>query len=876
MRDSRSIREGFLEYFRKNAHERVSSYSLIPPADPSLLFVNAGMVQFKDVFIGLCKTPYARATTSQKCLRVSGKHNDLENVGRTPRHHTFFEMLGNFSFGDYFKKDAIRFGWEFLTEVAGLDPDRLWVTIHPEDDEAYGHWREEVGVPAERIVRDAANVWSMGDTGPNGPCSEIHWDKGEAYGPDEVFEEGYDGDRFVEIWNLVFMQYDRSLDGVNTPLPKPSIDTGMGLERLAAILQGVDSNYDTDLFLPLIQISADASDKPYGQDPDYDVAYRVIADHARATAFLICDGIYPENEGRGYVLRRVMRRAIRFGRKIGLEGAFFHRVVDGVVDLMADAYPELPAKRRIIEQYVLAEEERFGRTLDDGLEMLDRSIRKLKPKEALGGELVFKMYDTHGFPLDLTQLIAEEQGVEIDVAGFEAAMARQRERGRASWKEQAGDRGWADEVARAGTEVAFVGYDQLTSEATVVALFSEGRPVDRVTTASPEVVVITDRTPFYGEAGGQAGDTGIVEAEGLIAQVTDAVRPVQELTGHQVSVTSGEIALGDRIQLKVDAGSRARTRGNHTGTHLLQNGLRAVLGDHVKQRGSLVAPDRLRFDFSHFAPLSADQIQRVEAHVNQMIQADHPVETGVMSLAAALESGAIAFFEEKYSEDVRVVSVAGESVELCGGTHVGRTGEIGPFVIAAEAGISSGVRRVEALTGPAAVAWFQEQRATLAGLRERFPGAGTSELVEKVEALQQANRELDGELAKLRTHLASGSVDDDIQGGRRFGEQVALVKVTQGLSMKELADLSDRYRDKMTAGAILLQNQSEGGAVNLLIAVKGSDGLHAGQLMREVASAAGGKGGGRPDIARGGAPDAASCDLASETFYRIIQSRLGG
>ena len=876
MRDSRSIREGFLEYFRKNAHERVSSYSLIPPADPSLLFVNAGMVQFKDVFVGLRKTPYARAATSQKCLRVSGKHNDLENVGRTPRHHTFFEMLGNFSFGDYFKKDAIRFGWEFLTEIAGLAPDRLWVTIHPEDEEAYGHWREEVGVPDERIVRDAANVWSMGDTGPNGPCSEIHWDKGEAYGPDEVFEEGYDGDRFVEIWNLVFMQYNRSTDGVNTPLPKPSIDTGMGLERLAAILQGVDSNYDTDLFLPLIRISAEASGKPYGQDPDVDVAFRVIADHARATAFLISDGIYPENEGRGYVLRRVMRRAIRFGRKVGLEGSFFHRVVDGVVDLMGDAYPELLEKRRIIEQYVVAEEERFGRTLDEGLEMLDRAIRALTPGQALGGELVFKLYDTHGFPLDLTQLIAEEHGVEVDAAGFEAAMARQRERGRASWKEQAGDRGWADEVARAGTEVSFVGYDQLVTEATITALFSEGRPVDRVTAGSPEVVLVTDVTPFYGEAGGQAGDTGSVEAEGLLALVTGAVRPVPEIIGHQVELRSGAITLGDKVSLKVDAASRGRTLKNHTGTHLLQNGLRAVLGDHVKQRGSLVAHDRLRFDFSHFAPLSADEIQRVEAHVNQMIQADHPVVTGVMSLAAALESGAIAFFEEKYSEEVRVVSVAGESVELCGGTHVRRTGEIGPFVIASEAGISSGVRRIEALTGAGAVAWFQEQRAILSGLRERFPGAGAADLVEKVEAMQHANRELDGELARLRTRLASGSVDADIQGGRRFGEQTAVVKVTQGLSMKELADLSDRYRDKMTSGAILLQNQTADGALNLLVAVKGADGLHAGQLMREVASVAGGKGGGRADIARGGAPDAASCDLASETFYRIIQSRLGG
>ncbi len=893
MRDHHSIRKGFLDYFAANGHEIVSSHSLIPPADPTLLFVNAGMVQFKDVFSGAKKVPYVRATTSQKCLRVSGKHNDLENVGRTPRHHTFFEMLGNFSFGDYFKKDAIRFGWQFLTEVAGLPKDRLWVTIHPSDDEAYGYWRNDQHVPAERIVRDPNNVWSMGDTGPNGPCSEIHWDRGESWDPGVTFAAGYEGNRYLELWNLVFMQFDKAADGTVTPLPRPSIDTGAGLERIASVLQGVDSNYDTDLFSPLIAIAAADAGRPYRANPDDDVALRVIADHARATAFLIADGIYPENEGRGYVLRRIMRRAIRFGRKLGLEREFFYKVVDGVVTHMGDAYPELVDKRRILEQYVRAEEERFGRTLSEGLELLDRAITKKLDGPAdgsgeriLDGDVVFKLCDTHGFPLDLTRLIAEEKGVRVDEAGFECAMQAQRERGRASWKEKGGAGTWADEATKQGLTTSFVGYETETAEARIVAAYHSGRgpepdpddlPFPLRLRSGHSYYVVTDRTPFYGESGGQVGDQGLLRGPSGEARVLTTEKTASGLVAHLVEVTAGSLEREQVVTLVVDHALRAATRRHHTSTHLLQNALRTVLGAHVKQRGSLVGPERLRFDFGHFGPMTPEELRAVEVHVNELITANHAVTTTEKPIEQALKDGAIAFFEEKYADVVRVVDVGGGvSVELCGGTHVTRTGDIGAFVILSEGGVSSGVRRIEALAGAAAVRWLHEQRQVLADVRAAFQGVATEQLVGRVADLQRELKAAETLAAQLRTKLAASSLDDDLAAGRRHGDVLAVVKVTDGLSMNEVGELTDRLREKLTSGVVFIANKAEGGAVQLMVATKEAPRLHAGKLLGVLAAAAGGKGGGRPDMARGGAPDASRLDLAIEAFHRAVSEGIVG
>jgi alanyl-tRNA synthetase len=874
MRDHSSIRRGFLEYFAGKGHEIVPSHSLLPPADPTLLFVNAGMVPFKDVFIGQKKVNYTRATSSQKCLRVSGKHNDLENVGRTPRHHTFFEMLGNFSFGDYFKRDAIRYGWEFLTEVAGLDRDRLWVTVHPDDDEAYGYWKNDVGFPTERLVRDVANVWSMGDTGPNGPCSEIHWDRGEAFGADERFVEGYDGDRFLEIWNLVFMQFDKSAEGVVTSLPHPSIDTGMGFERLASVLQGANSNYDTDLFQPLIAIAAKDAGRPYGRLEEDDVALRVIADHARATSFLIADGVYPENEGRGYVLRRIMRRAIRFGRKLGMEREFLSRVCDGVVDLMGVDYAELQEKRGIIARYVSAEEERFGKTLSEGLEILDSALSASVDKgaKALDGDVVFRLYDTHGFPMDLTRLIAEEKGVGVDEAGFERAMEAQRARGRASWKSRGDGSDWMRhymDTPAAASANTFVGYERTQAEGTAVAIYADGEP-KAAATVGGRFTLVCDQTPFYGESGGQSGDQGTLRFDGGHGRVLNVTKPHPDVWAHEIEILEGNLESGVVVDLRVDASIRERTQQNHTATHLLQRALGEVLGEHVKQRGSLVAQDRLRFDFSHFGAMKPEELQRVEAIVNGLIRRGLSVDISEKSMQEALDGGAIAFFEEKYGERVRVVDVGGESVELCGGTHVGQSGEIGAFAILSEAGISSGVRRIEAVTGAACIERLQAMRARLDALRQLFPGSVEEQLLEKIKGLQRDAKDADQQLAALRAKLAGSSIDDDLAAGKTYGDWLVVVKRTENMAMKELVDLTDRLREKIAHGAVLVVNANAAGNVNMVIATKDAPELHAGKLLGEVAGAAGGKGGGRPDLARGGAPGIATLDLAIDTFYRMI------
>jgi len=712
----------------------------------------------------------------------------------------------------------------------------------------------------------------MGDTGPHGPCSEIHWDRGEAWDPGVSFAAGYEGNRYLELWNLVFMQFFKDADGTVTTLPRPSIDTGAGLERIASVLQGVDSNYDTDLFQPLIAIAAADSGHPYGATADDDTALRVIADHARATAFLIADGIYPENEGRGYVLRRVMRRAIRFGRKLGLEREFFYKVVDGVVTLMGDAYPELTDKRRILEQYVRAEEERFGRTLSDGLELLDKAVVKAgagtRPaggKATLDGDLVFKLYDTHGFPVDLTRVIAEEKGVSVDEAGFERAMQAQRERGRASWKEKGTGAAWVDQALASGLHTDFVGYATEAASSEVVAVYADGTAPDA------PLHVLTGATPFYGESGGQLGDQGRLAWAGGHARVLDTKRPGHGLVDHLVQVDEGQLAVGTPVTLTVDPERRGATRRHHTATHLLQNGLRSVLGDHVKQRGSLVGPDRLRFDFSHYGPMSADEIRAVESHVNRLVCANHAVTTTEKPIEQALKDGAIAFFEEKYADVVRVVDVGGGvSVELCGGTHVARTGDIGAFVICSEGGVSSGVRRIEALAGGAAIAWLHEQRGALSDVRGLFQGASADQLVGKIQDLQRELKAAETQAAQLRTRLAVASLDDDLARAARHGDVAAVVKTTEGLSMNEVAELTDRLRERLTQGVVLIANKGEGGALQLMVATKEAPGLHAGKLLGEVAAAAGGKGGGRPDMARGGAPDASRLDVAIEAFHRAV------
>ena len=889
-RTSNEIRRMFLEYFGKQEHTVLPSHSLIPPEDPTLLFVNAGMVQFKDVFVGRKKLDTSRASTSQKCLRVSGKHNDLENVGRTARHHTFFEMLGNFSFGDYFKEDAIRFGWEFLTspQYMGLPKEKLWVTIHPDDQEALELWRTVTDVSKDRILSDPTNFWSMGDTGPCGPCSEIHIDQGPALSGGKEVPFGEGGDRYLELWNLVFMQFDRDAQGTMTPLPRPSIDTGMGLERIVAIVQGKTANYDTDLFRPLIEVAEEHSGRKYlGRfgDPDKreaeieeDVAFRVIADHARATAFLVADGIYPENEGRGYVLRRVMRRAIRFGRKLGIEGEFLHAVCDKVVDLMGDIYPELVAVRGIIDRVVRKEEQRFGRTLSDGLRLLEGEIGALgdKGERVVPGRTVFELYDTHGFPVDLTQIIAEEHGFAIDEPGFRAAMEEQRERGRASWK-------GTDETRLAlyrslvddGVFSEFVGYEWEQADSEITALLRNGRRAESADRGDA-VELVTARTPYYGESGGQVGDTGTIEgAGGLFVRVTDTRKSPDGLITHVGTVEHGEVAVGDAVTLTIDSASRQPTRRNHSATHLLHWALRKVLGDHVKQRGSLVAPDRLRFDFSHFGPLTPEETTRVEWLVNEAVVANHEVRTDILGYKEATDRGAIAFFEEKYGDTVRVVSMA-KSTELCGGTHVARTGDIGLFKIVQEQGISSGVRRIEGVTGMNAVRWLNERESQVLAACERLK-TSPGQLQDRVERMLRELRGRDQEIEALKGKLAQAMTQEQATGARDFGGVKALAMALDGAAAKDLRPLADKMRDRIGSGVVLLCSRTDG-KVNMLVAVTTDrvGDFDAGRIVSELAPLVGGRGGGRKDMAQAGGSEPSGLDAAIARFYSIVEQRATG
>ncbi len=858
------IRQKFLEYFRDKGHTIVKSSSLIPHDDPTLLFTNAGMNQFKRCFLGEEKRDYTRAASSQKCMRAGGKHNDLENVGYTARHHTFFEMLGNFSFGDYFKKEAIEFAWEFLTDHMGLPQDRLYATIHEgdagmslgPDEEARGYWKRYL--PEERILAFSTkdNFWAMGDTGPCGPCSEILIDQGEAMGcgrPD--CRPGCDCDRYLELWNLVFMQFNRKEDGTLEPLPKPSIDTGMGLERITAVIQKVPSNYDTDLFTPMMEAIGAQAGLRYGKDAEKDVSFKVIADHGRAAAFLIGDGVLPSNEGRGYVLRRVIRRALRHGRFLGLNRPFLHSVVEAVMHAMADVYPELLENRSYIARVILHEEERFSETLDHGLKLLHNEMARLQDEGAtlVPGSLVFKLYDTYGFPIDIVTDMAKKMGMQVDQAGFDTLMEKQREQSRRHWK-GSGEREVSEayrRLAAQGVRTAFVGYERLETESRVVAMIQEGTLIEA---AGPEsrVEVVVDQTPFYGEAGGQVGDQGRLWGPGVAAVVEDTLRLPGDLWVHVVRVENGELRTGDPVTLKVDEQKRKDTARNHTATHILHRVLRDVLGDHVKQSGSLVAPERLRFDFTHFAAVTPEELQEIERRVNEAILENRPLHVHVMAFDEAIRTGAIALFEEKYGETVRLVEIADFSKELCGGTHAERSGDIGSFVIVQESSVAAGVRRIEALTGRHALHFWQEQRRVLETAARRLK-ASPQEVPERVEKLLGQIRELEKNLESVKSSMTARKSLDLFEEAKEMAGVKVLVRRVEVTDPKALREMNDRFKERISSGVMVLGAVHDG-KVFLLVGVTKdlTERIHAGNLIREVAQVVGGSGGGRPDMAQAG------------------------
>ena len=866
------IREAFLRYFAEQGHTLVNSSSLVPHDDPTLYFTNAGMVQFKDVFTGVDRRSYRRAATSQKCLRVSGKHNDLENVGRTPRHHTFFEMLGNFSFGDYFKEEAIGFAWELLTQRLRIDPNRLWITVFEEDDEAEAIWRDRIGVPARRIQRLGAkeNFWSMGDVGPCGPCSEIHYDHGAHL---DARDDGpaSDSPRYVEIWNLVFMQYEQTADGRRERLPRPSIDTGAGLERLAAVLQGVTNNYDTDLFQPLVAGAAADAGVTLGADPETDTALRVIADHSRATAFLIADGVMPSNEGRGYVLRRIMRRAIRFGVKLGLDRPFFHRATERVVEHMAETWPELTDRARFVHEVVHGEEERFRRTLGRGMKLLDSELTGMGAGGKLGGDVAFTLSDTFGFPLDLTELIAAERGVTVDAAGFDAAMAAQKARGRAAWKgsgEVAVGELWGHFAQEHGT-TRFTGYSATDGVGTVVGLVSTkgggAEPVHRLE-AGEEGIVLLDATPFYAESGGQVGDTGSLGS--FTVQDTTAAAGVWQHRG----VAGAALAVGDVVEAQVDVERRDRTRRNHTGTHLLHAALRAVLGAHVTQKGSLVGPDRLRFDFSHHRAMTRDEVERVEDLVLGEVLRNTSVATSEEALADAVAGGAMALFGEKYDDRVRVVRVPGFSTELCGGTHVRATGDIGLLRIVGESGVAAGIRRVEAQTGTGAMRHLRALAGQVQGVAEALK-TSPDRLGDAVTRLLDDRRTLEHELAAMRGAQAASRAADLASLAVDVGGVKVLVAQVEG----DLKEAADRVREQLGTCVVVLAAVADGRGTLIVAASRDlAARVHAGRIVGEVAPLIGGRGGGRPDLAQAGGPDVSALAAALVRADQLVRSALGG
>ncbi len=864
---SAELRAAFLNYFEGHGHQSVHSGSLIPAYDPTLMFVNAGMVPFKDVFLGLEQRDYTRATSSQRCVRAGGKHNDLENVGYTARHHTFFEMLGNFSFGDYFKREAINYGWKFLTDELQIPAEKLWITVFEEDDEAADIWLNEVGVSEQRFGRIGAkdNFWSMGDTGPCGPCTEIFYDHGEhiAGGPPGSPDE--DGDRYVEIWNLVFMQYNRDKSGTLTPLPKPSVDTGMGLERLAAVLQGVPSNYDTDLFKVLIQASA----KAIGVEDEGQSSLRVVADHIRSCAFLVVDGVLPSNEGRGYVLRRIIRRALRHGHQLGASKRFFYRLVQPLVELMGEAYPELAKAQEQVERVLRTEEERFAETLEQGMKIFELAIADLQG-DTIPGEVVFKLYDTYGFPADLTADVARERNLSVDMAGFEAVMEDQRQRARAASQFD------TDYTDRLGVDqlTEFSGYEHLEDQAQVLALFKDGQRVETLSAADNGWVIL-DKTPCYAESGGQVGDTGIITAADGKFTITDTKKRDGGVFTHIGQVSEGELKVGERVGVIVDAVRRRAVVGNHSATHLMHAALREVLGDHVQQKGSLVDPERLRFDFSHFEPMTGDQIRQVEKMVNQQIRDNAATDAQVMAMDKALESGAMALFDEKYGDEVRVINI-GFSTELCGGTHVQRAGDIGLFKVLSESGVASGVRRIEATSGALALASMNSLEDRMIGIAGLLKSSHDG-VEDKVAQLIERSKRLEKELEGLQGQLASSRGDELADLAVEVDGIKVLASRIDGADVKVLRETLDQVKNKLGQAAVVLASV-EDGKVRLVAGVSKAETkrVKAGDLVNSVASQVGGRGGGRPDMAQAGGDNPENLDAALASVADWVRQQVAG
>jgi len=874
----KDIRQKFLDYFKAYDHEVVASSSLIPRDDPTLLFTNAGMVQFKSLFLGEEKRSYTRAATSQKCVRAGGKHNDLENVGYTARHHTFFEMLGNFSFGDYFKEEAISWAWELLIEGYKLPADKLWISVYQDDDEAYRIWEEKIGVPSERIVRlgEKDNFWAMGDTGPCGPCSEILIDQGEALScgkPDCA--AGCDCDRYLEIWNLVFTQFDRDSEGNLNPLPKPNIDTGMGLERIAAVVQGVTSNYDTDLFVEIISRIEDLSEKRYREDRKQDISFRVISDHARAVAFLICDGVMPSNEGRGYVLRRIIRRAVRFGQVLGLSDPFFHQVANKVIDIMSQDYGELISSREFIEGVIVNEEKRFADTLHHGMKVLKDEVDELRERKAdtIPGTVAFKLYDTFGLAVDIVEDVAREEGLKVDLAGYEQAMGRQRTQSQESWKGSG-----EEEIPEAyrklstkGVTSQFLGYESLNSSSEVKAILAAGK---NVSSANPgdEVEVILNRTPFYGEAGGQVGDKGWLLRDGMRLKILDTLKFGHNFTVHQGRVEEGTISVGDEVEARVDEEQRKATALNHTATHLLHAALREILGDHVKQAGSLVSPERLRFDFSHFTQVSQERLKEVEILANRHIRDNWPLSIKEMLREEAMKTGAIAIFEERYGEKVRLVRVGdGVSMELCGGTHAARTGDIGLFKIVSESAVGANVRRIEALTGNSALEYAQNQHDELsqvALLLKTTP----DQVRERVQRFLTEQKQKEREIESLKARLLSKQSVDILAGVKEINGTPVLIREVKADSPKEMREYADQIKEKLRSGIIVLGAENAGKAMLICVVTEDlTDRFKAGEIISRISPIVGGKGGGRVDMAQGGGSRPEELGVGLETVYEIVK-----
>ena len=873
---SKEIRTLYLEYFRTKGHEVIKSSPLIPRGDPTLLFTNAGMVQFKSVFLGGEQRTYARAASCQKCVRAGGKHSDIENVGRTARHHTFFEMLGNFSFGDYFKKDAISFAWELLTKQFALPEEKLWVSVFENDNEAARLWTDLTGVPEARIVRLGAtdNFWQMGDTGPCGPCSEIIIDQGPEVGcKRKECAVGCDCDRFLEIWNLVFMQFNRDEKGTLTPLPKPSIDTGMGLERVSAILQGKLNNFDTDIFSTIISAITRSTGTTYGRTPESDTSIRVIADHMRAIAFLLAEGLMPSNEGRGYVLRRILRRASRHARLLGVDKPLLHTLLASVSEAMGDIYPELLEEEERSSKLLMLEEERFTRTLEQGMRIMDDLISGAKKshEKMIHGKELFRLYDTYGFPLDLTRDIATDNGLLIDEEGFHEEMQVQRERARASWvgEEEAVASIYRELLSEIGKS-EFTGYVTLESESVIKGILQNGKIIKEAGEGS-EVEIFLDRTPFYGESGGQVGDTGEIIGEHFMATVTDTKNPLEGLLSHAIKIRKGTLRVWDRVRCRVDAEKRSATMRNHTATHLLQASLRSVLGDHVKQAGSFVSPERFRFDFTHFSGLEESEIASLETMVNEIILENIQVVTSVMDIKTAIDSGATALFGERYGDSVRVVSVRGVSSELCGGTHCRATGDIGLFVIASEGSVSSGIRRIEGFTGSAAFHYLKEKALELKKIDALLK---TDHAYTKIERLLSEIKALERDREEVKAKAAVKDASAIIEGARRINGIMVISHRVDDLEQKDLRTLADTLRDKIGSGVIFITSVKDGQASMLAVVTKDLiNRFNAGEILKEVAAMTGGRGGGKAEMAQGGTNRLDALESAMESVYGIIRER---